>query len=428
MIKRHTVDTSDEENGHSDEETPAQKKVKAADDGLESQRAAARSKLSEATLLEQQRRRVGRVRSAPGVHKPAAAPAAAPGAKTAKSAKSGPAGASGASCSSDSPQSRAHNDPLLRGLPSPLERSTATEQERVITEFVRFHPMCSAIGGNVLQQIANMVERVPIRVPELPIVGKPYEDEQLRPANTELGERSCIAGNECLCRFIARLRYGNDNSLGFTGVEFLLPAQRERWLAGHGLPPNQGKCLVCLRYWTTRLYLIARSDPSFRLGVCGKFMMQTHTNPVIERDEGRSIQKALDGTQELPTHVNTVNCVDGYIPDAMLYADEEFVNCQASRQGNSAALAWKPVVRFDSSHYRYVRDDKGQPRIVQVGIGMDLNSSPPSTTSASVAAALPRTTPIIPAPVNRRATSSSSASASESDTTATITGLSTIAA
>lgn len=43
---------------------------------------------------------------------------------------------------------------------------------------------------------------------------------------------------------------------------------------------------------------------------------------------------------------------------------------RASREGNSAALMWKPVVRFCSSHYRYVQGQDG-PHLVQVGIGSD---------------------------------------------------------
>ena len=416
IIRRTTVDTSDEESVQDNEERPAAKKMKSSKD-TSAQEHAACNKLSAATLHETQRRRLGRMRHAPGAAGGASSDAPLP-----------------APMEQPTDTSSTSNESLLRGLPSPLNRATATEQERVITEFVRFHPMCSAIGGSVLQQIANMVERVPVRVPELAIVGKSYEDEQLRPAMHELGERSCVSGDECLCNFIARLRYGSPNPYGFTGVEFLLPAQRERWLAGHGLPSNQGKCLVCLRYWTTRLYLIARSDPSFRLGVCGKFMMQTHTNPVLERNEGRPIQKALDGTQELPTHVNTVNCVDGYIPDAMLYADEEFVNCHASREGNSAAFTWKPVVRFDSSHYRYVADKDGLSRIVQVGIGMDLNCLPPSTASRSMAAN-PTRTPMITAKKKKKkwnttgsSSSSSRGSVMESDTTATLPAVSSLAA
>jgi len=270
---------------------------------------------------------------------------------------------------------------------TPIPEGNYTQEERIVSEFQRFHPMCNAISRDVLQKISEMVERVPIRVPELPVVGKSYEDMHLRPPNGEIGERPCVSGDDCLCRFLARLRYGESDPRGFVGVEFLLPAQRDRWQCGHGLPERQGKCLLCQRYWTTRLYLMARSNPSFRMGLGGKFLMQTHSNPVIERDPSRSILKGLDGSQELPTHVNTVNCVDGYIPDAMLYADEEFVQSHTSREGNASALIWKPVVRFDSSHYRYVMGESG-PFIVQVGIGMDLNSSPSSGPSGPTTAAM----------------------------------------
>lgn len=352
---------SDEEKG--DEEKGDEERVQAQ------KRSDARQRLVKSTQNLEEKRKRGKLISGPGTKGSDKASA-----KVTEASSSSAAAASIAS--------------LLRSRPA-IPEGDYTQEERVVSEFQRFHPMCNAISRDVLQKISEMVERVPIRVPELPVVGKAYEDMHLRPPNMEIGERPCVSGDDCLCRFLARLRYGEGDPRSFVGVEFLLPAQRERWQSGYGLPDRQGKCLVCQRYWTTRLYLMARSNPSFRMNVGGKFLMQTHSNPVLlERDAARSVFKGLDGSQELPTHVNTVNCVDGYIPDAMLYADEEFVQSHASREGNASALPWKPVVRFDSSHYRYVMGDSG-PFIVQVGIGNDLNSLPsldpsgPATASKS---------------------------------------------
>jgi len=55
----------------------------------------------------------------------------------------------------------------------------------------------------------------------------------------------------------------------------------------------------------------------------------------------------------------------------MLFVDEEFATTsRASREGATATLMWKPVLRFCSSHYRYVMGEEG-PHMVQVGIGSD---------------------------------------------------------
>ena len=41
------------------------------------------------------------------------------------------------------------------------------------------------------------------------------------------------------------------------------------------------------------------------------------------------------------------------------------------RETNLGALFFKPVVKFSSRNYKYVEDFDGNPRIVQVGIGVD---------------------------------------------------------
>ena len=67
-----------------------------------------------------------------------------------------------------------------------------------------------------------------------------------------------------------------------------------------------------------------------------------------------------------------VHASDGYKPEAMLFVDEEFAaSSRAAREGQLATIMWKPVVRFSSSHYRYVEGADGAPHLVQVGIGAD---------------------------------------------------------
>lgn len=49
---------------------------------------------------------------------------------------------------------------------------------------------------------------------------------------------------------------------------------------------------------------------------------------------------------ELPMNASMVHARDGYKPEAMLFVDEEFATTsRASREGATATLMWKPVVR-----------------------------------------------------------------------------------
>ncbi len=55
----------------------------------------------------------------------------------------------------------------------------------------------------------------------------------------------------------------------------------------------------------------------------------------------------------------------------MLFVDEDFVSAsRAGREGRLSALVWKPVVRFSSRHYKYVRGVAGV-HLVQVGVAAD---------------------------------------------------------
>ena len=55
----------------------------------------------------------------------------------------------------------------------------------------------------------------------------------------------------------------------------------------------------------------------------------------------------------------------------MLFVDEDFSNHRAQRETPLGVLSFRPVVRFCSTHYRYVKDVDGKNRVVQVGIGCD---------------------------------------------------------
>ena len=129
-----------------------------------------------------------------------------------------------------------------------------------------------------------------------------------------------------------------------------------------------------MRYFQQYTYTLARTDPSFKVGESG-LGLQVFCNAVAPSDDVASTTVHDDAqlraaAAELPTHASLVNVKDGYKPSAMLFVDEDFQNLRGAREGRIGQLLFKPVVRFCSTHYRYVLDD-GEPRIVQVGIGAD---------------------------------------------------------
>lgn len=128
----------------------------------------------------------------------------------------------------------------------------------------------------------------------------------------------------------------------------------------------------CVQHYT---YLLARSDPNFNL--CSTpLAVQPFTNPGAYQ-----YPQSDPEAETLPLNSSPARSVDGYTSDALLFVDEQFANTRAAREGRVGALMWKPVVRFNSRHYRYEKVHGGKPRIVQVGIGVSDDSNfwaPPS--------------------------------------------------
>ena len=99
--------------------------------------------------------------------------------------------------------------------------------------------------------------------------------------------------------------------------------------------------------------------------------MQVFSNAVTEIPGASNDDAQLRAaSKELPTHASIVSAADGYKPSAMLFVDEDWANLRSAREGGLGKLLWRPVLRFSSGHYHYVRDEDG-PRIVQVGVGAD---------------------------------------------------------
>lgn len=96
--------------------------------------------------------------------------------------------------------------------------------------------------------------------------------------------------------------------------------------------------------------------------------VQSFSNVVLDSLEHAQISSVA---KNMPSHTSKVTCKDGYKSDAMLFVDENFAQNAPQRETSLSALSFKPVVRFCSSHYRYVSDTTGKKRIVQVGVGID---------------------------------------------------------
>tara|TARA_Y100000768_G_scaffold360441_1_gene317680 strand:- start:10523 stop:11617 length:1095 start_codon:yes stop_codon:yes gene_type:complete len=250
-----------------------------------------------------------------------------------------------------------------------------SNDEKALNEFLKLHPMLSmeATSQRTLQMLSGMFEKASMNTGDLPVIGKSYDDQFLRPASETIGERPCINGDACLAQFVAKMRYGADTNMAFTCTEFLLPEARKNFLNGNGLPSRKGKCLMCMRYFQSYVYLLARTDPAFKIGET-PLSMQVFSNAVFDSNKQSNMHyddaQLRAASTELPTHASIVSTTDGYKPSAMLFVDEDWSNLRSSREGNLGKLLWKPVVRFCSTHYKYVRDIDG-PRIVQVGVSAD---------------------------------------------------------
>jgi hypothetical protein len=293
---------------------------------------------------------------------------------------------------------------------------TKHKNYEMVNTFVKMHPMLSSdiFNSSVLEKLDSMLERQPIQLREIPTVDKVYEDGMLRPPEIDKGERPCVLGDECMCVFMSRMRYGPSNPYGFVCTEFLLPEQRREWICGNKLPEVPGKCLVCLRYFTTYLYYMARNDAHFH-ETTKKFNLQTHKNATASTNSNKRVRFSVDNEcnesndastpissilsnlsssswhddhlaqQILPTHCNAVGSTNGYRRDALLFSDEKTLQAPSMRTMSCNSVPFHPFVRFCMSHYKYkLVGDK--PRIVQVNVGerdstharMHLNEQPPS--------------------------------------------------
>jgi len=230
-------------------------------------------------------------------------------------------------------------------------------QELALSSYLKHHPVLSleSTSFQTLQLVADLVSTTSIPTKELEIVTKPHDDSFLRSQNMETGERACCLNDRCICVWLARWRYGDKTDMAFIGTEFLLPSQLAEFQRSGALPKNHGKCLVCSRYVHTFIYKCARADPTFKPDA--KIPLQAFGNSL-----------GMECGQDVPTHSSVANDSDGYRQEALLFVDETWADTAAAR-GDMASLLWRPCVKFDSSHYVYVKDHGGLPRILQRNVG-----------------------------------------------------------
>jgi len=268
----------------------------------------------------------------------------------------------------DKPPGTRKNDDLLQNLDCVDSDESYKSQETALAEFLKLHPMLSleSTNFNTLQLASNLIDDAAIATKELEVVSKSYDDLQLRPPNEALNERQCCLGDRCICVWLARWRYGDDTEMAFVGNEFLLPSQRKVFEETGALPPTQGKCLVCSRYYHTYIYRLARSDPTFRANCT--VPLQAFGNALTPQ-----------AGEMFPTHSSIIHGEDGYSSDAMLFVDEGFTDTIPSRSSMGTFL-WRPVVKFVANHYEYVKDpSSGHPRMIQVGVGSLASANPDAT-------------------------------------------------
>lgn len=226
-----------------------------------------------------------------------------------------------------------HNVTLKNSTHNKEESAGPTTEAPPASSLEQLHPMLPQITPDILELIALNRSRVQFESCEKETVSKSYEDEMLRPPNLQAGERYCASKGECKCLELALRRYGDHNTYGFVGVEFLTPTQKTSWLHGDKLPDLPGKCLLCLRYLTTETFISCRAN-------CRE--------TVLPKDK-----VVLNGG--LPPYANKVGGHDGYRRQALINVDSEWMVSKSLRDKFGADIFSTPFVRFSSSHYNYCK-------------------------------------------------------------------------
>lgn len=275
------------------------------------------------------------------------------------------------------PRADAQTNDLLDDAETADLDENYSQNEIALSNFLKLHPMLSldATSQRLMQQVAKMVGDASIPSKELEVVDKIHDDKYLREAKGD--ERACCLGEKCVCRWLGIFRFGEESSRPFVCREYLLPSQEREFVRCGDLPKTVQKCLLCSRYFTSYLYTLARNSPTFKL--TAPVQLQVFQNKV-------ALDKAADA---MPSSSSEIGTESGYHASKMLCVDEKWCDTASSRSELSTLL-WKPVVRFNSSDYKFVEDSDGLKRVLQIGMnvesqdfGSPLCSSGPSTEAAA---------------------------------------------
>jgi hypothetical protein len=284
---------------------------------------------------------------------------------------------------------------MVRNEPSTDIPESYTEDEKALNEFLKLHPMLSlgestpeshnpthspprigdqspplctteSTSQKSLQLVANLTDQMKIPTVPTETVPRSHDEMFLRSANTRVGERQCCLGERCICRFVAMFRYGENTDMAFVGREFLLPSQHNEFVNTGKLPQHPGKCLLCMRYYQTYLFRLARIDPNFSPSV--SVPITAYTNTV-----------ATMSGEEVPFHSSSVGDADGYPASAILAVEGDFASSEAGRSQMGTFL-WRPVVGFHSSNYTYCKGEDGTVHIQQ-DFGVPASGGGPPTSA-----------------------------------------------
>ena len=248
--------------------------------------------------------------------------------------------------------------PLVNKECSTSLNENYTEDEVKLSNFMKLHPFLSidATSQRSLQLVSDVLDITSVPAKPIPTVGRLHDEGFLRAADGRVGERPCCSGDRCMGRFIAILRYGDQTDKAITLREYLLPKEEQTFRSTGKLPHTTGKCLICMRYFVTYAYRLARADPKF--DATNKLDIFAYTN-VVHLDESAN---------DLVTHASRVgSCEDSYPTSALLGVDAEFGTQEASR-GDMGTLIHKPVVGFHSGHYTYVLNERGVMIVQDLGV------------------------------------------------------------
>ena len=139
--------------------------------------------------------------------------------------------------------------------------------------------------------------------------------------------------------------------------EYMLPSQQHEFKTTGKYSKTHGKCLLCTRYFTSYIYVLARNSPTF-----------SPTSPIHLQAFANKIY-CESPQEEALSHTNEVGTAEGYRQSVMLFVDERWSSMRSARS-ELGTLIWKPIVRFNSRDYVFKVDDStSKPYLLQVNMG-----------------------------------------------------------